>query len=424
MSTRKATRRLLSFAAVSTAMVLVMQGPASATPLGSVVDLQGQGLTVVEGGVGLEDLGAGTENITVSIGGPVQQALLVWAGREFTCPGGGCFTGGGPFGDQELIFDGTPITGGVLGTEAEIGSNIGYSRDVTSIVQAAGTGSQSFSIEDGDTSNDLDRLDGAGLLVLFTDPSDTTVYRVLVAGGLDLAFAGTSPVLPNQPENSVTTPVNFGYSSASSSRTAELTLFVGDGEPGRPDSVKIDGVQVPSFNNIFDATDGDTWDTETVSVNIAGGSTSTSVEVVSGGSQGNPDSLLWTLAALRLPIPGPLAGCTPGFWKNHLSAWVGFSPGHTLESVFEVPNSLGLDNKTLQQALSFPGGPGTLGGAKILLRAATAALLNAAHPDINYTMSVAEVISQVNTALASNNRSTMLTLATSLDNDNNLGCSL
>ena len=65
-----------------------------------------------------------------------------------------------------------------------------------------------------------------------------------------------------------------------------------------------------------------------------------------------------------------------------------------------------------------------MGAARILLRAAVAALLNAAHPHLDYPRTAAEVISAVNAALASNNRSTMLTLATALDNDNQLGCNL
>jgi hypothetical protein len=102
----------------------------------------------------------------------------------------------------------------------------------------------------------------------------------------------------------------------------------------------------------------------------------------------------------------------------------GFSPNQTLESVFDVPDSLGLDNTTLLQALSFKGGSGTKGAAQILLRAAVAALLNSAHPDVDYPRTTAEVIAAVNAALASNDRSTMLTLAAQLDADNNLGCPL
>jgi hypothetical protein len=119
-------------------------------------------------------------------------------------------------------------------------------------------------------------------------------------------------------------------------------------------------------------------------------------------------------------------GCTPGFWKQeqHFDSWTGFSPSQTLESVFNVPDSLGLDNATLLEALNFGGGPGVLGGAQILLRAGVAALLNAASPDVDYPLSTAEVISAVNAALASGDRDTMLDLAGVLDANNNLGCPL
>ncbi len=99
-------------------------------------------------------------------------------------------------------------------------------------------------------------------------------------------------------------------------------------------------------------------------------------------------------------------------------------PGQTLESVFNVPNSLGIDNVTLLQALGFQGGSGVSGASRILMRAAVAALLNAAHPDVDYTLSEGQVITQVNAALATLNRDTMLTLATSLDTFNNLNCSI
>ncbi|WP_376791303.1 hypothetical protein [Thermoflexus sp.] len=126
------------------------------------------------------------------------------------------------------------------------------------------------------------------------------------------------------------------------------------------------------------------------------------------------------------PTPPPGQGCTPGFWKNHLDAWgpTGYSPSQTVESVWDVPDGFGLDNDSLATALSYPGGSGTTAAARILLRAAVAAVLNAAHPDVNYPRSVGAVISDVNAALASNDRGTMLNLASALDADNNLGCPL
>jgi hypothetical protein len=89
-----------------------------------------------------------------------------------------------------------------------------------------------------------------------------------------------------------------------------------------------------------------------------------------------------------------------------------------------VPDAYGLDNATLLQALSFQGGSGTTAGARILLRVAVAALLNAAHPDVDYSLTTTDVINQVNAALASGSRSTMIQLKNQLDTYNNLGCPL
>jgi hypothetical protein len=79
---------------------------------------------------------------------------------------------------------------------------------------------------------------------------------------------------------------------------------------------------------------------------------------------------------------------------------------------------------TLLDALNYKGGSGLKGAARNLLRAAVAALLNAASPNVDYPRTTAEVIADVNAALASNSRSTMLSLAEELDRDNNLGCPL
>jgi hypothetical protein len=123
-----------------------------------------------------------------------------------------------------------------------------------------------------------------------------------------------------------------------------------------------------------------------------------------------------------------LEGCTPGFWKqaHHLDSWAatGFSPSQTLESVFDVPDSLDLDNATLLEALSFRGGSDTTAAAQILFRAAVAALLNSAHPDIDFAFTTAEVIADVNAALATEDRATILELASELDAANNAGCPL
>jgi hypothetical protein len=89
-------------------------------------------------------------------------------------------------------------------------------------------------------------------------------------------------------------------------------------------------------------------------------------------------------------------GCTPGFWKTHPESWTGFSTEDTLEDVFDVPNSLGLDDTTLLEALDTGGG-----GVNALLRHAVAALLNSASPDVEFGLTTAQVIAETNEALAS-----------------------
>lgn len=133
-----------------------------------------------------------------------------------------------------------------------------------------------------------------------------------------------------------------------------------------------------------------------------------------------------TRTPTHTPVPVAVEGCSHGYWKqtHHFDSWIGFTPNQTLESVFDVPNSLGIDNDTLLQALKYGGGSGVTGGARILLRATVAALLNAAHPDVDYPRTTQAVIAEVNAALASGHRNTMLDLAGDLDHDNNLGCPL
>lgn len=81
-------------------------------------------------------------------------------------------------------------------------------------------------------------------------------------------------------------------------------------------------------------------------------------------------------------------GCTPGYWKNHLEDWAatGYSTSDSFEDIFGVD----LGFSTLGEAVEAKGG-----GDKKLARHGTAALLNAAHPDVNYPLTVAEVIAAV-----------------------------
>lgn len=101
-------------------------------------------------------------------------------------------------------------------------------------------------------------------------------------------------------------------------------------------------------------------------------------------------------------------GCTPGYWKNirmHGHAWddAGYHWDWKLGDVFDfigVPVELQpLAGDTLLQALKYKGGPGLLGGARIMLRHSVAALLNGAHPGVVY-WSEGYVLSMVNAVLS------------------------
>lgn len=123
-------------------------------------------------------------------------------------------------------------------------------------------------------------------------------------------------------------------------------------------------------------------------------------------------------------------GCTPGYWKNHHENWEEYQPTTRLSAmaVNFGPQLSHMSTVTFAEALEFGGGPGIEGAAKILLRAAAAAYLNAAHEGLGYPyrrfMEPFNIREQLNAAFASGDRATMLTLAGTLDSANNLGCPL
>ncbi len=120
-------------------------------------------------------------------------------------------------------------------------------------------------------------------------------------------------------------------------------------------------------------------------------------------------------------------GCTPGYWKNHTDSWQEAAPGDLFGAAYTSARA-NVAGVTMLDALSLPGGSGLDGAARILARAATAAYLNAAHDDVGYPWRrVGEgedgrpgLVSTVNAAFESNDRATMLALASWLDDDNNL----
>jgi hypothetical protein len=286
------------------AFVLIVPAVSRATPLAPFIDLQEKGLSLVADSEGLRTWGGGPRTLSVNIQGTVRFALLYWGGRQRPDPNPSgnstCTAVAEPFQDQQMTFDGTPLTGTIIGTECQPISgggpilNIGYFADVTSIVAARGTGVQGFALSDGDKSSNLWRLDGATLFVAYTDAASTKWYRVIIWDGFDLAY-GPDPT-PGDPRVTQAATINHGANL--SARQAELWLVMGDGEPTRPDLITISNNA--NWVNRLDASDGVEWDLETGLIDIPAGVGTTTVQGISAPVNQNPDSLLWEVAALRV----------------------------------------------------------------------------------------------------------------------------
>ena len=91
-------------------------------------------------------------------------------------------------------------------------------------------------------------------------------------------------------------------------------------------------------------------------------------------------------------------GCTPGFWKNNAdkkgaSQWTDpYDPTDLVSSVFSAAPA-GIGGKTLLAGLQQGGGD-----LDALTRHAIAAVLSAAHPGVDYPLTVAEIVDMVNDA--------------------------
>jgi hypothetical protein len=125
----------------------------------------------------------------------------------------------------------------------------------------------------------------------------------------------------------------------------------------------------------------------------------------------------FVLAILRNNACASLEGCTPGYWKNHLTWPAPYTPDTLVSSVFNLSGYPA--DYTFMQALTY-GGPVK---AQILLRAAVAAALNIANSEVDYALTLAQLQTQVNTALAGSN-SDKTTLNGVIDGYNNAGCPL
>jgi hypothetical protein len=129
-------------------------------------------------------------------------------------------------------------------------------------------------------------------------------------------------------------------------------------------------------------------------------------------------------------------GCTPGYWKNHDGFWsvkatayidiffgdLGFVGGGDAALYASVQGAIG--GISLDDALSVRGNRMKY---EALLRASAAALLSAAHPEVDYPLSPSDVVSRVRTAWTAwlaGDFGTVESIKNELDGFNNLGCDL
>jgi hypothetical protein len=131
------------------------------------------------------------------------------------------------------------------------------------------------------------------------------------------------------------------------------------------------------------------------------------------------------------PVSACDYGCTPGFWKQekHFDFWVGYSPGDKVVAVFIGAKGYVNDEDTLLDALSYQGGPGLEGAARIMLRAAVASLLNSAYDYENggvwgWELFPEQLVERINVVFSWTSREAMLNEAYYLDGYNNAGCPL
>jgi hypothetical protein len=404
------------------------------------VTINANATRVVAAGVGMSGF-MNTPNsfsVTVPAGATVRQVLLYW---------GGHFTSGVGAPDNTILVNGSPVVGTQIGGPAFFFTFMGdeffttYRTDITSLGLVSPGASNltisnmAFTSVQGPKAND-----GAGVLVLYTDPADPPGSSVAVRDGVDLAYSGFPA--PRQS----TVPQTFTFAPALVARTANLASMAGsvsgfEPEFGfRPNQLRITfglgGTGDVTIDNPYQSNQGKEWDASNINVSVPAGASQMTVQALSGGP--NPGggtavdaSFSWNAAAVSIPgvsVPPPPGGkgCTPGYWKNHRDSWpaTGYSRNQALSTVFSASGLGTLASTTLLEALGFGGGSTLTAKKQILLRAAVASLLNSAHAGVDFGMTTAQVINAVNAALASNNATTILALATKLDNANNAGCPL
>jgi hypothetical protein len=210
----------------------------------------------------------------------------------------------------------------------------------------------------------------------------------------------------------------FRFAPRSEPRVADLSLRVAAIVRPQVNSITVTvgaGQPVTLPGRLFGA-DGEEWDDLGLSVLIPPGVATVRVQLISppvAEQRLVPASITWVGAGLSLrnqPPPRCQTGLDARFWRWAPDAWqaTGRQPGEMVSEVFAGPLGFPgsvrgvLRDPTLRQALSYDGGPVRIAIVRLLLREATASLLNASHPQVqSFPLSPPDVIRAVSFVLNS-----------------------
>jgi hypothetical protein len=249
-------------------------------------------------GVGLEKKPSGTITIEIPPGVAVRQVLLYWGERDDA-------------GDDEILLQGTIRVRGLLaGTNPFFDDPalrpFVHRADITTLGLVR-EGVNQISIGGLDVT--AGRRNGAGVVVIGED-SGRLVEKgaIVLLDGCDFAF------FRDYPPQRGTRIQRLSFAPASEPRTAELTLLVGDhqGAPAganeRPSvlEVRVEGQSRMDLLDPLAASDGDSWDTLVVPLEISAGAGFVDVELFSQSRTGgtlSPSSFYWLFAGLNVLGP-------------------------------------------------------------------------------------------------------------------------
>jgi len=309
------------------------------TPLNSAVYANFLNGGYAAAGTAMRNLGYGTISLAaIPAGATVQDAFLLWDVLDNSQS----------FADGEGTFDGTNIQGRLVGTGASpcwpANGNYAYAANVTDLVSGNGTynlsgfSSGSTAGEDPwNTDSPTPELEGASLVVVYSDPADPMTYVDLSAGS-------------DMTEGALLQQTLSGF-TVSDSPSASTTFIVADGQ-GAGSTGSFDGTTlvdpfagsdpqaVPNYSL------GNLWDTATYDASslVSAGDTSESASV-----QGDGDCLVWVGQALSVTATPTSATTytTPGPTKNRTIV-----PTSTaLSPVSDGSNTITLLPQSVQQNL-------------------------------------------------------------------------